>query len=693
MSPSGSSTSSLSRRIVGWTGVALFVLLAVLAWAGNRLLTQRQTRETDNALRQAAEQAALVIDRIVAERERQVRLLASLPPVVDAARLGAERAARLGLVGQPLAALERRFDSTRTLDVDARTRRFLLDRAGSLDLAEVLVTELHGFNAITTERTSDFVQSDEAWWRRAMSSGLSPAEAAYDESARRVSISVASAVREGDSSSAAGVMKVVYGLAALQQAAREAGTPGVIAVEVIDTAGRVLASSEAEPSLQGLPGQERLPRMATARIVRYDDGTPQRAALRGSNGSAWRVVAHTRESLAFANLKRERAALGGGAIAVFLLLLGVLAAINGFMTRRISTPAAELAVTAEMVAAGDLSVRPGQSSADDEIGRLGRATHAMIGGLRNLTLAIKRSAEETAAMALDLTASSEEMSASSQQMARTSVELSQQSSEMARTIQEMAGDSARLVALAAGLTAGATEGVTRNHRLRALARENRDRLDRSAAELGALVGEVERSVAAATALATASQEIREFVSQMQQMARQSKMLAFSAGMEARRAGPEGAGFVVVAKEVQRLADATAEAASKTEKVVGALLIRVEEARASSERSAAALASVRAATRQGLESFAQVEAAVGDTEVWTAAIEQAALSSSGVVEATTRRLDALARGTDAFAAAMQQVAASAQEQSASSEEVVATATALAATAERLSEQAGTFRLEG
>jgi methyl-accepting chemotaxis protein len=273
------------------------------------------------------------------------------------------------------------------------------------------------------------------------------------------------------------------------------------------------------------------------------------------------------------------------------------------------------------------------------------------------------------------------------------VELSQQSSEMARTIQEMAGDSARLVELSAGLTAGATEGVKRNQELRALARENRERLDRSAAELAVLVGEVERSVAAATALATASQEIRDFVSLMQQMARQSKMLAFSAGMEARRAGPEGAGFVVVAKEVQRLADATAEAASKTEKVVGGLLARVEDARASSERSAAALASVAAATHQGLESFAQVEAAVGDTEAWTAEIAQAAHGSSGVVEATTRRLDALARGTAAFAAAMQEVAASAQEQSATSEQVVATATALAATAERLSEQAGTFRLEG
>jgi methyl-accepting chemotaxis protein len=285
------------------------------------------------------------------------------------------------------------------------------------------------------------------------------------------------------------------------------------------------------------------------------------------------------------------------------------------------------------------------------------------------------------------------MSASSQQMAETSTDLSRQSVQMAQTIQEMADDSARLVALSAALTSGATEGVKRNQRLRALARENRERLDASARELETLVAEAQRSVAAAEALAAAFQEIREFVALMQHMARQSKMLAFSAGMEARRAGPEGAGFVVVAKEVQRLADGTAEAAERTEKVVSALLLRVEESRASSERSAAAVGSVRESTHQGLASFGLVESAVGDTEAWTAAIEQASLTSSRLVEDTTRRIAALARGVEAFAAAMQEVAASAQEQSASSAQVVGTATALSMSAERLTEQAGAFRLEG
>lgn len=662
-----------------------------MAWTGSRLIADRVNREADEHLLQAAEQAALVLDRVVAERERQVRLLASLPGAVDAARLAAREAARRGLPGQPIESLERRFDSTRTLDVDPRTRQFFLARASSLDLAEVLLTDLNGFNAITTERTSDFVQSDEAWWREALDRGLSPAAAEYDESVRRLSISVSAAVREGEGAPAVGVMKVVYGLAALQNAVSAASTEGVIAVEVIDRAGRIIASSRQAGDLTPLRGHATLPEDDRPTTLPHAEGA-RRTAVRPTNGTAWRVVAHTPVALAQAELRGARLWLGVVAVAVFLLVLGGLAAMNRFLHRRIALPAALLAATAESVAAGNLAVRLNVPTADDEIGRLGRATRAMVQGLRDLTIAIRTSAGEAARMAGDLTASAEEMAASSQHMAQASTGLSRESGEMAQTIQAMVEDSTQLVESSSALASGVTEGVARNHRLRTLAQENRERLDRSAQQLEALIGEVERNVVAAEALTAASKEIREFIAQVQYLARQSTLVAYSAGVEASRAGPEGAGFGVVAKEVQRLADSSSKAAERTEKVVLALLAKVEETRASSARSAEAVASVRDATQQGLASFGQVEAAVADMETWTRTIEAAAVTANRVVQDAKRRLETLARGTELFASAMQEVAASAQEQSASTQEIVSTATALAATAHRLTEQAQTFRLE-
>ncbi|HET9274719.1 MAG TPA: methyl-accepting chemotaxis protein [Gemmatimonadales bacterium] len=687
-----STATSLSRRIVTGTGIGLFIILGALAWVASLLIEGRETRRAEAGILQAAEQAALVVDRVVSERAGQVRLLASLPPVVDAARAGAERSAALGLAGLAPDALESRFDSSRTLGVDARTRQFLRDRSDALDLAEVLVTDVNGFNAITTERTSDFVQSDEAWWRTAMARGSSPAEATFDESARQVSISVASAVREQDSAAPVGVMKVVYGLNALQEAVNTAAAEGVIAVSLIDREGRLIASSARSGDLRPVPGHEDLPRISVASAIRYDNGAPMLASVWTTNGTAWRVVAESPRSLLAADLRRGRTLLALAAFAVFATLIAGLASMNAFLNRRLASPAAALAAATEAVAAGDLTVRVPRTAANDEMGRLARATASMIRGLRDLVVSIRDSAKRTADMALDLTASSEEMAASAQAMAQTSTELSRQSVEMAQLIQDVTADASKMVDLSAGLTAGAAEGVKRNQRLRNLAQENRQRLESSARELESLTGDVLNSAAAAEALAAASKEIRDFVELVQRMARQSKMLAFSAALEASRAGHQETGFGVVAREVERLSTSSAEAAERTERLVKGILAKVEESRASAAKSAAAVERVLRVTEHGFQSFGQVEGAVQDTEAWTVEIQQAALASRGVVEHTRRRLEGLATGTAAFAAAMQEVAASAEEQSASTEEVAATASALAATADELSKQAGVFRME-
>ena len=689
----GETSRSLSRNIVLVVGAIALLVLGGLLWAGERLIHRYFDEQADTRLTQGADQASLVVARIVAEREQQAALLASLPLMVDAARLGAERARALGIVGQPVELLERRFDAERTLNVDLRVRSFLVDRSASLDLVEVLLTDRNGFNAITTARTSDFVQSDEEWWRRGFRAGVTPASAAYDESARRVSISVASAVRDREGATPLGVLKVVYGVAPIQDAIRRAARMSGARLDLVDESGRIIASSVDSSNLQALPGYLALRDARADAAITYDAGDEDyRAVVRTANGGSWRVVSHASADV-LAEPRRIAflwlTMIGGGLVTA---LLATLAVANMFMTRRIAQPAAALAEVMESVAGGNFAIRIGASSQDDEIGRLSRATGKMIAELRRLATAIKRSAHETATMAVEITAGAEHMASAAQQMADTSGDLSTQSSDMAETIQEMATDAATLVTLSAELTTGAHDGVARNFQLRELAAENRARFDASARELDALVDEVQSSAASIEALAAASEEIKAFVTLVQKMARQSKLLALNAAMEAARAGDQGEGFAVVASEVRRLAASSSEAAERTEKLVVDVLQRIERSRVSSARSASVVHTVRELTRHGLESFAQVERAVVDTESWTAGIDRAAGTVSAVVMETTRRLEALARGTETFAAAMQEVAASSEEQSASTQEIAAAAGSLAAAAERLSTLVAAVRLD-
>src|SRR5262249_35818829 len=170
------------------------------------------------------------------------------------------------------------------------------------------------------------------------------------------------------------------------------------------------------------------------------------------------------------------------------------------------------------------------------------------------------------------------------------------------------------------------------------------------------------------ALAAASQEIGAFVTLVRRIARQSKLLALNASMEAARAGAQGEGFAVVAAEIRKLSQSSAEAAERTEGTVQGVLARVEDSRAATQRTREAVDAVALATKNALESFAQVERAVHDAESWTGEIERTALESTELIVQATLRLDDLARGTENFAAAMQEGAAASEEQSASTQEV-------------------------
>ena len=373
------------------------------------------------------------------------------------------------------------------------------------------------------------------------------------------------------------------------------------------------------------------------------------------------------------------------------LLVGIgLIAFERFMERRVAKPAARLAELAEMVAAGDLTVRVFSTGVGDEVDRLALAVGAMVDNLAGIASLLREVSQETAAMAGEITSGSQQMSTSAGEIAKTASDLSAQSGVMAEGIQSLAKSSGDLLTYAVSLDEGASEGVERNTRLRQLAHESRARLDESSGALEELSKDVELNAAAAEGLGAASEEVRSFVSLVHRLARQSKLLSLNAAMEAARAGEHGEGFAVVANEVRRLSAMSSEAAEKTGTVVAEILAAVEQSRVSSARTVETVRDVRAATRQGSDSFGHIEKAVHDMESWIAAVERTARAANKLVGDMTGRLDDLAHGTESFAAAMEQVAASSEEQSASSEEIAAATATLTATAERLSRLVANLR---
>lgn len=352
-----------------------------------------------------------------------------------------------------------------------------------------------------------------------------------------------------------------------------------------------------------------------------------------------------------------------------------------------------LADVAEAIAAGDLTRRPAEAAHGGQLGRLGQAMYAMTLRLTHLAELIRSNAVATSSRASEITASTEHMAEAASGIAETASSLSNEAAAMADTIRLLNTDAARLATLAANVSGGASDGIARNDRLKALATENASILDESARRLDELAIDVQEGAKATEALATASDEIRAFVALVQKIARQSKLLALNAAMEAARAGEHGEGFTVVANEVRRLAQSTAEAAEQTDQLMKSLIAQMETAGSTGVRARSAVEAVRGATQRGRQAFAQVERAVGDGEQWVATMATSAGAGQALATEITAKLTSLAQGTQSFADSMQDVAAASQEQSASTEEIAAAANALVKAAENVSGAAQSFKTKG
>lgn len=379
------------------------------------------------------------------------------------------------------------------------------------------------------------------------------------------------------------------------------------------------------------------------------------------------------------------------------LLLAVAVAASALVFRLIISPVVGnqlrgLADVAEAIAGGDLTRTPEAAEAGGQLGRLGRAMVEMTATLRQLATLIGENAGATATRATEITASTEHMAQAASGIAETASSLSEEAVTMAETIRLLSLDATRLSTLAASVSSGAADGISRNTRLKSLATENAGLLDESAKRLDELAVDVQDVARATEALAAASDEIRTFVALVQKIARQSKLLALNAAMEAARAGEHGEGFTVVANEVRRLAASTSEAAERTDQVMKELIAQMEAASSAGMRSRSTVEAVRGATARGRQAFTQVERAVGEGDQWVSAMASSAGAGQSLASEITAKLDSLSQGTQGFANSMQDVAAASEEQSASTEEIAAAANALVAAADRVSGTARRFRTE-
>ncbi len=683
--------ANLQRSLVTAGAAVALLIVAVTALLSWRAARRYLEQDADRRLREIAERTGALVGQYLRERRNDIELLASTPGVTGAAEAGEAMANARGLPLQTTAQLELAMSATRSLGADPAAEAFLRGVVRRSDFAEFLVTESHGYNAITTGRTSDFVQSDEEWWQRASRGELHQSEAVFDSSAGVVSLELAAPI-VGRGGRRVGVIKGVFDIGRLSRLLATTGGGGTRAV-IVDQRGILLAGPPTD-LFRALAGGTDLVLADTATLATLaaPGGRERAAAVKVAN-LRWWVVVSQRADAAYGAVDAVGRLVLVAAILLAAVVLAAIVGLGGWLNRRVTRPVEHLAGVAAAVAQGDLEreVETGRGTA--EVVHLGASIAGMVGALRRLVGAIRSAADEAAAMAAEISASTEQMAAAGQEMANTTQDLSRRAQEQAEMVKTAASGANRILDIAERLAATARDAAERNRSLLTTADDYRGQLGQSGAALEDLAAEIERTAAEVRALQEASTQISKFVTQAKAIATQTNMLALNAAIEASRAGEQGKGFAVVADEVRKLATQAQQAAVVTEGTIQTVLKRVRTTHESMSKLALAAGVARDAARTVGEGLGRVGDAARENDAWTREITAAATESEDLVREIARRLDGLAASTEGFVASAEEIAASSEQQTAATQEIAASAQSLASAADRLQAAVQSFRAQG
>jgi methyl-accepting chemotaxis protein WspA len=237
-----------------------------------------------------------------------------------------------------------------------------------------------------------------------------------------------------------------------------------------------------------------------------------------------------------------------------LLALAFFGIVGWLMVRSIATSAEMLNVAVRQMASGaaDLTARLAVHGSD-EMGQLAEGINALIAKIQGIVGKARESSLQLLAIASQIasTARSQEqtvnnLSASTTQVAASVREVSATSKDLAGTMNEVSQTASHAADLA-------TRG--------------RDNTTKMATEMKQLV---ESTASVSTKLGMIREKadsINAVVTTITKVADQTNLLSINAAIEAEKAGEYGRGFLVVAREIRRLADQTAVATLDIETMV------------------------------------------------------------------------------------------------------------------------------
>ncbi len=358
-------------------------------------------------------------------------------------------------------------------------------------------------------------------------------------------------------------------------------------------------------------------------------------------------------------------------VVVVSILASIVVALR--LSSNISRPMRACAQRMRLLVEGDLESPAPEPVGRDETAELTRCTGEMVMGLNTIIRDIDFLLNEMASQNFDIKSSHRdayvgdfksillsmrnlkmELSSTIRQIETSAGQVSDASNQVSNGAQALSQGSMEQASAVEQLAATITDISESSKRTATASEEAGNFVGQAGAQLGATVEYVQELNAAMEKISTSSEEIRNIIAAIENIAFQTNILALNAAVEAARAGSAGKGFAVVADEVRDLANKSDQAAKATKSLI--------------ETSIAAVGEGSAVVDKVTSSLEQTSVYAGNVTSQMDIVVEA-------VEKQTDSITQITEGVDQISAVVQTNSATAQESAAASEELSAEATGL------------------
>jgi methyl-accepting chemotaxis protein len=368
--------------------------------------------------------------------------------------------------------------------------------------------------------------------------------------------------------------------------------------------------------------------------------------------------------------------LAKNTLIIGLVCLVVLGLAIFFMVQLTLKPLQRLAEVSSRIAEGDLAQQV-EVKSTDEIGQLAENFNGMVNNLRRLVEQISTMTGQVADASEQLAEAAGESGKATEQVALSMGELAKGTANEAELTQDTARVVNDMAQALRQVESGAQQVNGVSQQLKTVVEEGMGAVSDLSSKMAESVRSAEGVGVAIQDLDQRSKEIGQIVEVITNIAGQTNLLALNAAIEAARAGEQGRGFAVVADEVRKLAEGSAQAANQIAQLI-------QDIQKGTETAVNEVTNAIAVIKAQEQAVNVTENLFGNVEKGAGAIELEIDSAIAAINQLSTQAQRIVQSVESISAITQQSAASAEEVSAITEEQTASAQMIAASAQNISD---------